>query len=217
MRWPDPGKFGIMPAPPGIANVPRHFLKRKLPDMHAVLGDGRLRWMGLGLKDSDLFHLNRRAVSMAFGVGLFTACIPLPGHLIIAALLALVLRCNLPLTLALVFVSNPVTVAPLTLLCYRVGTLILGKPETTFAPQFTWEWLSTQGASLIPPLFTGSLLIGASAGLLGYAAIRGLWRWQAVRRWEQRKTARSDAIRNAAPEPAAPPPRATPDTTPPEN
>ena len=197
--------------------MPRRFLKRKLPDMHSVLGDGRLRWLGLGLKDSDLFHLNRRSVSMASGVGLFTAFLPVPGHIVIAALLALALRCNLPIALALVFVSNPVTVAPLTLLCYRVGTLILGRPPTPLAPHFTWEWLSTQGAGLIPPLLTGSLLVGGTAGLLGYAAIRGLWRWQAVRRWEQRKDARDRAIRSAAPAPEAPPPRATPDTAPPEN
>lgn len=206
-----------MPAPPRIAAVPRRFLKRKLPDIHSILSDNRLRWIGLGLKDSDLFHLNRRSVSMAFGVGLFTAFIPLPGQLLIAALFALALRCNLPITMALVFISNPVTVPPLALLCYQVGALVLGKPEATFNPQFTWEWLSTQGASLIPPLLTGSLLIGSGAGALGYATIRGLWRWQAIRSWEQRKTARSDAIRNAAPAPVAPPPRATPDTTPPEN
>jgi hypothetical protein len=137
--------------------------------------------------------------------------------LLIAALLALALRCNLPVTMALVFVSNPVTIPPLTLLCYRVGTLILGSPEVPFNPQFSWAWLSTQGAHLLPPFLTGCLLIGASAGLLGYAAIRGLWRWQAVRRWEQRKAARSEAIRNAAPAPAVLPPRARPDTTPPEN
>ncbi|MBK6960948.1 MAG: DUF2062 domain-containing protein [Gammaproteobacteria bacterium] len=197
--------------------MPRRFLKRKLPDIHSVLNDNRLRWIGLGLKDSDLFHLNRRSVSMAFGFGLFTAFIPVPGQLLIAALFALALRCNLPITMALVFISNPVTVPPLALLCYQVGTLVLGKPETAFNPQFSWEWLSTQGAHLLPPLLTGSLLIGAATGLLGYATIRGLWRWQAVRRWEQRKTARSDPTRNAAPGPEAPLPRATPDTTPPEN
>lgn len=206
-----------MPIPPRITAVPKRFLKRKLPDIHSVLSDSRLRWIGLGRKDSDLFHLNRRSVSMAFGFGLFTAFIPVPGQLLIAALLALVLRCNLPVTMALVFISNPVTIPPLTLLCYRVGTLILGSPEVPFNPQFSWAWLSTQGAHLLPPFLTGCLLIGASAGLLGYAAIRGLWRWQAVRRWEQRKTARSEAIRNAAPAPAALPLRARPDTTPPEN
>jgi uncharacterized protein (DUF2062 family) len=206
-----------MPASPRVTTVPQRFLKRKLPDIHAVLGDRRLRWIRLGLRDSDLFHLNRRSVSTAFGFGLFTAFIPLPGQLIIAALFALALRCNLPITMGLVFVSNPVTIPPLTLLCYQVGAMILGKPEAPFNPQFTWDWLSNQGMDLIPPLLTGCLLIGTSVGLLGYAAIRGLWRWQAIRRWEQRKAARREAIRNATPGPVAPPPRATPDITRPEN
>ena len=83
--------------------MPRRFLQRKLPNMHSVLGNRRLRWIGLGLKDSDLFHLNRRSVSMAFLVGLFTAFLPVPGQLLIAALLAFAVRCNLPLAMALIF------------------------------------------------------------------------------------------------------------------
>lgn len=197
-----------------ITAVPRRFLKRRLPDMHSILGDHRLRWFGLGLKDSDLFHLNRRSVSMAFLVGMFTAFIPVPGQLLIAAALALLVRCNLTIAMALVFVSNPITVPPLTLLCYRVGTLLLGSAADTPKFQFTWDWLTGPGLHLLPPLLTGCLIVGLGSGVLSYLAIRWLWRWHAVARWKQRKAARL-ATRNAAPAPAAPPPPATPDTAPP--
>jgi uncharacterized protein (DUF2062 family) len=197
--------------PERIPAVPRRFLKRRLPDMHSLLADRRLRWFGLGLKDSDLFHLNRRSVSMAFFVGIFTAFIPAPGQLLIAGFLALLARCNLPIALALVFISNPVTVPPLTLLCYRVGALLLGKTGTVPRFEFTWEWLTTQGLHLVPTLLMGCAVVGLSSGLLGYLAVRWLWRWHAVTRWQQRKILRL-TIRSArsAPEPPAPP--ATPDT-----
>ncbi|GMU46319.1 MAG: hypothetical protein AMXMBFR26_11010 [Porticoccaceae bacterium] len=203
-----------MAPPQRIAAVPRRFLKRRLPDMHSILSDRRLRWFGLGLKDSDLFHLNRRSVSMAFLVGLFTAFIPVPGQLLIAAMLALLVRCNLPIAMALVFVSNPVTVPPLTLLCYRIGTFLLGNAADTPKFEFTWDWLTTQGLHLVPALLLGCAVIGLSSGILSYLLIRWLWRWHAVARWKQRKAARL-ATRNAALARGAPELPATPDTAPP--
>ena len=44
---------------------------------------------------------------MAFFVGLFVAFMPIPGQTIAAAVLAVLLRCNLPLSVGLVFVTNP--------------------------------------------------------------------------------------------------------------
>lgn len=203
-----------MAPPQRIAAVPRRFLKRRLPDMHSILSDRRLRWFGLGLKDSDLFHLNRRSVSMAFLVGLSTAFIPAPGQLLIAAMLALLVRCNLPIAMALVFVSNPFTVPPLTLLCYRIGTFLLGTAADTPKLQFTWEWLTTQGLHLVPALLLGCAVVGLGSGILSYLAVRWLWRWHAVARWKQRKATRL-TTRNAALAPGAPEPPARPDTAPP--
>ena len=203
-----------MAPPQRTAAVPRRFLKRKLPDMHSILGDRRLRWFGLGLKDSDLFHLNRRSVSMAFLVGMFTAFIPVPGQLLIAAALALLVRCNLPIAMALVFVSNPITVPPLTLLCYRTGTFLLGDAAETPAFQFTWEWLTTQGLHLLPALLLGCAVVGLGSGILSYLGVRWLWRWHAVARWKQRRAARL-ATRNAALAREALAPPARPDTVPP--
>lgn len=190
--------------------MPRRFLQRKLPNMHSVLGNRRLRWIGLGLKDSDLFHLNRRSVSMAFLVGLFTAFLPVPGQLLIAALLAFAVRCNLPLAMALIFVSNPLTIPPLTLLCYRVGAFLLGNEAAPQQFHFTWEWLTGQGIHLLPTLLTGCLTLGAGSGITGYLAVRWLWRWHAVARWRQRKATRA-ATRSATPAPEAPQPPATQD------
>lgn len=193
--------------------MPRRFLKRSLPDMHNILGNPRLRWIGLGIKDSDLFHLNRRSVSMAFLVGLFTAFLPIPGQLAVVTLLALAVRCNLPVAMALVFVSNPVTIPPLTLLCYRLGASLIGHDAQPQQFQISWEWLISEGIHLLPALLTGCVVMGLGTGLLGYFAIRWLWRWHAVARWRQRKAARM-AIRNAALVRAEPPPPATPGTAP---
>ena len=74
---------------------------------------------------SNLWHLNRYSASMAFFVGLFVAFMPIPGQVVVAAVLAVLLRCNLPLAVSLVFVTNPLTMAPVFYLAYEIGALIV--------------------------------------------------------------------------------------------
>jgi len=61
------------------------------------------------MSDPELWHLTRRSVSAAIGVGLFLSMVPLPGQMPLAAVLALRYRFNLPVVIAAVFVTNPLT------------------------------------------------------------------------------------------------------------
>lgn len=63
-----------------------------------------------------------------FAVGVFTSFLPLPGQMVIAALLALWLRCNLPLSIILVWISNPITMPAIFYSTYKLGAWILGTP-----------------------------------------------------------------------------------------
>ena len=64
------------------------------------------------LDDPYLFHLNERSVPGAFAVGLFCAWIPLASQLSIAAELAIAVRVYVPLSVVLVWVTNPLTIPP---------------------------------------------------------------------------------------------------------
>ena len=55
-----------------------------------------LRLLGDWIYATNLWHINRYSASMAFFVGLFVAFMPIPGQMILAALMAVLLRCNLP-------------------------------------------------------------------------------------------------------------------------
>jgi uncharacterized protein (DUF2062 family) len=65
---------------------------------------------------------------MAFFVGLFLAFIPVPGQMVLAALGAVMLRCNLPISVGLVWITNPLTVPAIFYLAYQVGALIIDVP-----------------------------------------------------------------------------------------
>jgi len=170
--------------------MPRKALKRLLPAPHKILKLRPVRWMGPLLHDPNLFHINRFSIASSFFIGLFCAFLPVPGQMLIAALLALLFRTNLPVAVSLIWVTNPVTIAPLFYFAYSVGVWLLGHPETRFSIELSWDWITAQGSLIWLPLLTGSLICGLVSGLLGYLTILYLWRWKVIRNWERRKQMR---------------------------
>jgi hypothetical protein len=110
--------------------VPKKLIKRYLPDHQTLRTHRHLQVFGARLHDPNLWHLNRRSASGAFAVGLFVAFIPLPLQMLLAAALAIVTQVNLPVSVALVWITNPVTMPPIFYFCYRVGGM---DPERTRA------------------------------------------------------------------------------------
>ncbi|HSG90689.1 MAG TPA: DUF2062 domain-containing protein [Pseudomonadales bacterium] len=153
---------------------------------------------GPRLAEPDLWHLNRRSVSTAFAVGLFLGFFPVPGQMVIAAAAALWLRCNLPLSVALVWISNPVTIPPLFFFAYKLGAWVLQvPPEVTHLP-LSWDWLLARAEAIWAPLLVGSLICGLVAALIGFTTVHVLWRWHVVQRWERRRALRRMRRREVA-------------------
>ena len=73
----------------------------------------------------ELWHFNRRGVSGAAFIGLFSAFIPVPSQMLLAAIIAIVARVNLPISVALVWITNPITIPPMIYGSYRVGAWVL--------------------------------------------------------------------------------------------
>lgn len=170
--------------------MPRKTLRRFLPDPHKTVQMRPIRWMGPLLRDPNLFHINRSSIASSFFIGLFCAYLPVPGHMLFASLLALLFRTNLPVAVGLIWVSNPLTIPPMFLFSYSVGVWLLGRPETHFAIELSWDWAVSQGSAIWLPLLTGSLLCGLVSGALGYLTVLFLWRWKVIKNWERRKQAR---------------------------
>ena len=50
--------------------------------------------------------------------------------MLLAALIAIWLKVNLPLSVALVWVSNPITMGPMFYFAYKLGALLMGEEPT---------------------------------------------------------------------------------------
>ena len=76
--------------------MPKKTLKSLIPSPARIREIKSLRILGDWVYASNLWHINRYSASMAFFVGLFVAFMPIPSQMVMAAVLAVLLRCNLP-------------------------------------------------------------------------------------------------------------------------
>jgi uncharacterized protein (DUF2062 family) len=152
----------------------------------------RSRWMkpfAHLFRHPSLWHLNRRSVPRALAVGLFAAfAIPL-GQFLLAALLALPLRANVPLAAAATLVTNPLTFGPIYFGAYKLGQLLLphspGGEVHELAQQLGTTIIHASGVTALGLLVLA--LVGAAGGFL----IGSLWwRWRLARRWRLRRDAK---------------------------
>lgn len=171
-------------------DMPKKFLKRVVPSPVRIRQIKGLGVLGDWVYASNLWHLNRYSASMAMFVGLFVAFIPIPGQTLVAAALAVLMRCNLPLSVSLVFVTNPVTMPPIFYLAYQLGALIIDVPVKEVVLEVGFHWLTNGLANVWKPFLLGCLLCGLFFGSLGYFMMSLLWRWNVVRQWRARKRTR---------------------------
>ena len=132
------------------------------------------------LHDRNLWGIRRHTVVPAFAIGLFVAFVPLPAHALIAVLLALVLRVNIPVAAISTLICNPVTVYPMYFLAYRVGLVVLRLEPRPFEFEFSIAWVSDSFVNIWQPLVLGCLLLGSLLALLGYTGLNLLWRTSIV-------------------------------------
>ncbi len=122
----------------------------------------------------------------AFFIGLFCAFMPVPTQMLLAALLAIVSRSNLPIAVALVWITNPLTIGPMFFFAYKLGLWLLGL-ELSHGPwEWSWQSLSERFGDVWWPLTLGCLVCGWVAGLTGAVVSRLLWRLHVIRRWRNR-------------------------------
>lgn len=170
--------------------MPKNFIKRYLPDQKKIREHKYIKLFGELLHDGNIWHLNRHSVARAFSVGVFCAFLPLPFQMLIAAAMAILARANLPLSVCLVWITNPFTMPAIFYFTYRVGAKILDSPHQNVHIELSWQWLSTQFLHIWEPLVLGSVICGIIFAILANIGIRILWRISVARKFQLRKITR---------------------------
>lgn len=171
----------------------KKFVKRWMPDTHAIRTHKHLQFLGKLLHDPNLWHLNRRSASGGVAVGLFMAFLPLPLQTIPAAIAAIWLRVNLPIAVALVWITNPLTMAPVFYFTYKLGSWLLGRTPHAVSFEMSFSWFKASLGFIWQPFLLGSLIVSSVAAALGYFLLRYGWQLHVVREWRRRKERRARA------------------------
>jgi hypothetical protein len=106
--------------------------------------------------------------------------------MLLAAVLAMLFTVNLPLSVALVWISNPLTMPPLFYGAYRLGAFILQEKVVEFNFQLSFSWLEQILETIAPALLLGSFILGISSAFIGYFLFRAFWRFTVAKRWGRR-------------------------------
>ncbi|MCL7928858.1 DUF2062 domain-containing protein [Halomonas llamarensis] len=170
--------------------MPRRFLQRYMPRPDTLKRQRSLRLVTPLIADARLWLLTRRSVANAFSVGLFCAMLPIPFQMLIAALGAKVTRCNLALSIGLVWVTNPLTMPLIFYGNYRIGSFFLDIPVHEVPDRISTRWVAEQIQDIMPALVLGSLITAVCLALLANVCIRLVWRWHVSRHWRQRRKKR---------------------------
>ncbi|MBI2790480.1 MAG: DUF2062 domain-containing protein [Gammaproteobacteria bacterium] len=164
----------------------KQVIKRFLPDPKKIQNNKFLKIFGKLLYSPNLWHLNRQSVATAFSIGLFITYIPFPGHMLLAALMSIIFRANLPISVALVWVVNPFTIIPMFGFATTLGAFLLGialqdLSFNSFAVfQEVWQ-----------PFLLGCFICGSLLALAGNVCVRMFWRYTVAKNWRARQLRRS--------------------------
>lgn len=167
--------------------MPRQFLKRVLPARKALQERWFLRPFHALLHDPALWATHRKNVLKALGVGIFVAFLPIPGQTVLAVLVALWLRVNLPVAAVGSWLANPLTIPPIFYACYRVGGWLLDTPPGRFAIELSFEWLGSELSRTWKPLLLGCVVVGAATSLATVAVLNAAWIRASRRRFRRRR------------------------------
>jgi uncharacterized protein (DUF2062 family) len=160
--------------------------KKYLPTPDSVHKESKFRWLANKLTHPELWSFEQKIIAKGVVIGLLAAFIPLPGQTPIAMLFAYLLRANLPFAIAMTWITNPLTFAPINYGIYLVGKWVTGDNEPyhpltefnwheanfTEMCQHFWLWVSSMGK----PFLVGIPIVAISCALIGYLLVYGIWK-----------------------------------------
>lgn len=164
----------------------KRLLKKITPDHKTIRDHKYLRFFGSLLHNPALWHMNRHSVAKAFAAGLFFAWIPVPFQMVLAAGGAILFHANLPLSVALVWLTNPITMPPMFYGAYKLGAFLLGQEVQHFEMELSLAWIQHEMAVIGGPFLFGCLVLAMVSSIGGYFGIQLAWRRMVIKHWRSR-------------------------------
>ncbi len=117
---------------------------------------------------------NRKMILRGILIGLFIAFIPMPMQMAAVLLYVPFIRFNLPIALAMCWLSNPITMPPMYYMEYLTGSFFLNiQPEPI---EMTLKWFKDNLGNIFIPLYFGTAIYSIFGSISVYLAVNFLWK-----------------------------------------
>jgi uncharacterized protein (DUF2062 family) len=117
---------------------------------------------------------NRKMISRGVLLGVFIAFIPMPMQMAAVLLFMPFFRFNVPIALAMCWITNPFTMPPMYYVEYHVGSFLLGMQ--TQPVELTLEWFSNNLDDIFIPLYFGAMIFSIVGSLGSYWIVNHFWK-----------------------------------------
>ncbi len=153
-------------------NVPRAKLKKVLPTHEKIKNQKMLKIFGKLLEKRKIWSLSRKRILGGVFIGVFVAFIPMPLQMLLVTFLAIVFSVNLPITILLVWISNPLTMPFIYYIEYELGNLLLNVKDPI---EFSFETMNENISDIAVSLYLGTFVISTIAAFLSVFILNILW------------------------------------------
>lgn len=172
------------------------WIKGHVPTRETIDQYRLLRPFAPHLRHPSLWRLTRRSVPRGVALGLFVAVLIPFMHTFVAAILAIPTRANVGVAALLTFVVNPLTIPPLYVAAYRIGSwelhhdasLVSAESADRFSSELSRMLFWIHHAS--GPIALGVLTLAVSFAVVGYIGSALAWRLRSGSRWRNRRQVR---------------------------
>jgi len=120
------------------------------------------------------FNVNRKMITRGVFIGLFWGFIPMPMQMLAVIATTPFFRFNVPIAIAMVWLSNPFTMPPMYYMEYLTGTFILGS-DGCQEIELTMEWFSNNIGNIFVPLYVGTAFYSIFVSGVIYFLLNWLW------------------------------------------
>lgn len=175
--------------------------KHKLPTREKIFASRFFKPLAPLFDKPEYWAFKRDKVALAVAIGLFCGMLPAPTQFAAALVMAYFLRTNLPVALFSTLYTNPLTLIPLYMAAYKLGSWLLtgSAPAGDLVmpalgePGF-WVDAGRWALQFGKPLGFGVLIMGATFSIVGYALVQLGWRLNVRRKQNHRRRRMNERI-----------------------
>jgi len=117
---------------------------------------------------------NRKMITRGVVIGLFIAFIPMPMQMAATLLFMPFLRFNVPIAVAMVWITNPFTMPPIYMIEYYTGSFFLGTEIAEV--ELTLDWFKENLDDIFIPMYTGALFYSIVSSFSAYWIVTYFWK-----------------------------------------